>query len=153
MGCIDLRHWAKANRYRYRLEESYQAESDSHVKGDGRWFVEVLCKNGLIYPYGGRTFLAYTKAGVAKAIAALGPDIEPYQTDGNARIFKFPVERLDEIVAILKPRKRRAVGASPEQLRAMRERRKALAHVGQTAQGATQRGRTTKDKGQVASGD
>src|SRR5215831_21347632 len=50
LGCVDLRPWAKANRYRYRLEESYQAENNAHVKGDGRWFVEVLCQRGLIYP-------------------------------------------------------------------------------------------------------
>jgi len=52
-GCVDLRPWAKANRYRFRLEESYGAESNTHVRGDGRWYVEILCKRGTIYPYGG----------------------------------------------------------------------------------------------------
>ncbi|HWO40713.1 MAG TPA: hypothetical protein VNO43_02800 [Candidatus Eisenbacteria bacterium] len=143
VGCVDLRTWAKAHRYRFRLEGSYQAENNTHVRGDGRWFVEVLCRNGLIYPHGGRILLAYVKAGVANAIAALGPDIEPYQNDGSARVFKFPVARLDEVAAILKPRKRRAVGASPEQLRAMRERRKSLGQVKQIDQEATQSRETT----------
>jgi hypothetical protein len=31
-GCPDLRPWAKANRYRYRFEESYNAEDDAHVR-------------------------------------------------------------------------------------------------------------------------
>ena len=61
-GCVDLRPWAKANRYRYRLEESYEAENNAHVKGDGRWFVEVLCQRGLIYPAGGLDLAVYTKS-------------------------------------------------------------------------------------------
>jgi hypothetical protein len=102
-GCVDLRLWAKAHRYRYRLEESYKAEINMHVKGDGRWFVEILCKNGLIYPYGGRILLAYANGGVVLDMTRLG--ITPYQADGKARVFKFPVERLDEIAAILKPKR------------------------------------------------
>jgi hypothetical protein len=61
-GCVDLRPWAKTHRYRYRLEESYQAESDQHVKGDGRWFVEIICRRGLIYPAGGLDLAAFTKS-------------------------------------------------------------------------------------------
>jgi hypothetical protein len=52
IGCVDLRIWAKAHKYRYRFEESHQAESDPHVRGDGRWFVEIVCQRGLIYPAG-----------------------------------------------------------------------------------------------------
>jgi hypothetical protein len=114
-----------------------QAENDVHVKGDRRWFVEILCQNGLIYPCGGLFLLAYAKGGVKARIQALGEDIRHHQTDGNADVFKFSVEHLDEIAAILKPRKRRAVGANPEQLRAMRERRKLLVRGGQTAQETT----------------
>ena len=115
-GCVDLRPWAKANRYRFRFEESYRVESSTHVRGDGRWFVEILCRNGLIYPYGGTQLLAYAKSRIAPAIAKL-PDVHPYQTDGTARVLKFPVERLDEVAAILKPRKRRTL--SPDRARAM----------------------------------
>jgi hypothetical protein len=71
-GCVDLKPWAKANRYRWRFEQSYQAENDLHVKGDGRWFVEVLCKYGLIYPKGGDTLLAYANRGVKGHLAELG---------------------------------------------------------------------------------
>src|SRR5215813_13201178 len=62
IGCIDLRAWAKAHRYRYRFEESYQAESDPHVKGDSRWFVEIVCQRGLIYPAGGLDLAAFTES-------------------------------------------------------------------------------------------
>lgn len=104
-GCVDLRVWAKANRYRFRLEESYKAENDAHVKGDGRWYVEILCRYGLIYPFGGTTLLAYASRGIKRHIAALGPDVQHYQTDGDDEVFKFPVERLDEVATILKPKR------------------------------------------------
>ena len=136
-GCVDLRPWAKANRYRFRLEESYRVESSTHVRGDGRWYAEILCKNGLIYPYGGTQLLAHAKSRIAPAIAKL-PGVHQYQTDGTARVLKFPLERLDEVAAILKPRKRRAVGASPEQLRSMRERQKLLVQVRKSDQERTQ---------------
>jgi hypothetical protein len=111
--------------YRYRLEESYKAESNMHVRGDGRWFVEILCRNGLIYARGGTTLLAYAKAGVVSRVAKVAA---PYQTDGKARVFKFPVDRLDEVAAILKPRKRRTY--SPEHREVLRERLKALRQDG-----------------------
>lgn len=132
-GCMDLRVWAKSNRYRYRLDESYKVESNSHVKGDGRWFVEILCKNGLIYPDGGLRLLVYSKSGAASEIAKLGADIALHQSDGRARVFKFPAERLNDVAAILKPRKRRPpVILSPERLHALQEGRKRIAQVRQT---------------------
>jgi hypothetical protein len=36
--CLDLRPWAKANRYRWRYEESYEAERPEN-RGDGHWYV------------------------------------------------------------------------------------------------------------------
>jgi hypothetical protein len=135
-GCVDLRVWAKANRYRWRFEASYQAENDSHVKGDGRWYVEILCRNGLIYPRGGLDIFAYAKGGVVSKVAEL-LDTEPCQKDGKARVFKFAVDYLDEVAAILKPRRRRAVILTPEQvercretLRRAREARKTLSPGG-----------------------
>ena len=127
VGCVDLRVWARANGYRYRLEESHQAESNIHVKGDGHWFVEILCKNGLLYPCGGTTLLAYAKLGVASDIAKI-TDTHQHQTDEKARVFKFPLERLGEVAAILKPRKRRTY--SPEHREVLRERLKALRQDG-----------------------
>jgi hypothetical protein len=102
------------------LRSPIKPRTACNVRGDGRWFVEVLCQNGLIYPYGGRTLLAYAKGGVVNRVAEL-PDLQPYQTDGKNRVFKFPVERLDEVAAILRPRKRRSVVLTPEQVEARRE--------------------------------
>ncbi len=139
-GCVDLRPWAKANRYRFRLEESYRAESSTHVRGDGRWFIEIPCRYGLIYPCGGENLLAYANRGVKRHIAALGPDIQHYQHDGDAEVFKSPIERLDEVAAILKPRRRRKL--TPEQVKEkasiLARARKRLSEVRQIDQGRTQ---------------
>ncbi len=143
-GCVDLRPWAKANRYRFRLEESYRVESSNHVRGDGRWFVEILCKNGLIYPHGGTNLLVYAKPRTALAIAKL-PDVHLYQTDGTARVFKFPVESLDEVAAILKPRKRRTL--SPDRARAMGKATAYGAQVRKVGQERTQSAREGVSKG------
>lgn len=119
MGCVDLRVWAKANRYRYRLEESYEAENSAHVKGDGRWFVEVLCKQGMIYPMGGEKLLAHVKVGAVRRIAEM-PGVTVRRWDGRDREFLFAVDRLDEVAAVLKP-KRLPGRATPtgEQLRVL----------------------------------
>jgi hypothetical protein len=131
-GCVDLRPWAKANRYRFRLEESYKAENNTHVRGDGRWFVEIPCKSGLIYPWGREMLLAYAKSGVQADIARLA-GVELYQTDGKARVFIFPVDRLDEVAAILKPRRRRMY--TPEHREVLRERLKSLRQRGANRSG------------------
>lgn len=138
MGCVDLRPWATENRYRYRLEESYKAESNGQVRGDGRWFVEILCRYGLIYPCGGSDLLAYANRGVVSKVLELGPDIRHHQNEGGAKVFKFPVSRLDEVAAILRPKRRRSpVALSPERLRALQEGRKRIAEGGQTGGSGT----------------
>lgn len=112
---FDLRPWAKANRYRWRFEESYQYERPEH-RGDGRCYVEVICRYGLIYPKGGDTLLAYANRGSKRHIAEL-PGVEHHQWDDGAEVFRFPVELLDEVAGILKPRKRRML--HPDRARAI----------------------------------
>src|SRR5215471_6251005 len=94
IGCVDLRPWAKANHYRYRLDESYEAEDNAHVKGDGRWFVEVLCQGGFI-------LLAVAKAGVCKSLESISGVILR-RIDTKSREFEFPLDKLDQVAAILK---------------------------------------------------
>ena len=97
--CIDLRPWAKAHRYRWRYEEGH-----SSVEPDAEWYVEVICRYGLIYPHGGSTLLAYATRGVKRHIAELA-GIERHQHDDDAEVFRFPAERLDAVAAILKPKR------------------------------------------------
>jgi len=132
--CFDLRPWAKANRYKHRLEASYQAETPTN-RGDGRWYVEVLCQYGLIYPRGGDTLLAYAKHSAKHHLVGMG--LEHHKYDGNNEVFRFPVDRLDEVAAVLKPRKKRP-GSSPERMRVMRERQKSLVQSDQEPGNGTQ---------------
>jgi|SRR5215467_2915339 len=136
--CIDLRSWAKTHSYRFRYEESYLAELPQY-RGDGRWYAEIPCRYGLIYPKGGDTLLAYCNSGIKARVAALSPDIGYHQTDGNNEILMFRSELLDKVSKVLKPRRKRSTGASPERLRAMRDRRKSLGQIGQN-------GSKTKDR-------
>ena len=94
--CIDLRPWAKQHRYRWRYEESYGAEKPEN-RGDGRWYVEIICRYGLIYPKGGATLLAYATRGVKRHVAKLG--LELHQTDGDADGLLDPSEhRLSSVL-------------------------------------------------------
>jgi hypothetical protein len=131
-SCFDLRPWIEAHRYRWHYEEGY-----SGSEPDVQWFIEVLCKNGFIYPYGGTMLCCYAKSGVRAKIAGV-PSAIHHQHDGSAEVFRFHVGQLDQIAAILKPRRKRAVGRSPEQMRLMRERRKGLVEVNQINQGRTE---------------
>lgn len=99
-ACIDLRSWAKANRYRWRFEDGYRGGQD-----DDAWFVEVVCHHGRIYPRGGDVLLAYVNRNVRHHIKALGTGVQHHQWDGNNEVFRFGVERLDEVAAILKPKR------------------------------------------------
>jgi hypothetical protein len=99
-GCVDLRPWAKTHRYRYRLEESYQAESDQHVK-----FVEIVCRRGLIYPVGGSDLAAFTESPHAwRELLEVEGISHPQEASGEWRC-RFPLTRLDEVAAILKPKR------------------------------------------------
>src|SRR5262249_34742581 len=93
-----------------------------------------LCQNGLIYPYRRTVLLAYAKAGVCPNVSKVA-DTDTHQTENRAHVFRFPLERLDQVAAILKPRKRptysqETLDAKREQLRAARERKKALTEMG-----------------------
>jgi hypothetical protein len=102
--CVDLRPWADEHRYRWRYEEGH-----SGTELDAEWYVEVICRYGLIYPKGGNVLIAYANAGVKRHISALSTRdsglIEHHQWDGNNEGFRFAVDLLDQVAAILKPKK------------------------------------------------
>ena len=135
IGCVNLRIWAKAHRYRYRLEESYKAEDGMHVRGDGRWFVEILCRRGLIYPKGGRELLAFTTSTDAwRSLVEIG--VKPIRVGDKEREGEFPVELLDQVAAILKPRRRRT--PNPDRARAISGLKEVHARSRKMAQETTQ---------------
>ena len=119
--CFDLRPWADAHRFRWRYEEAHTG-----VEIDAEWFVEVLCKYGLIYPHGANTLLAYANRGVKRHIAKITGAVH-HQYDDDAEVFRFPVELLDAVAAILKPKRLQgSAKLTPEQLANLQEGRKRL---------------------------
>lgn len=57
--------------------------------------------------------LAYAKSGVCSDLARMG--LQHYQSDGRAQVFKLPIARLDEVAAMLKPKRLPGVAKlSPE---------------------------------------
>jgi hypothetical protein len=104
--CIDLRHWAKAHRYRWRFEESYQAEKPEN-RGDGRWFVEIVCQRGLIYPVGGLDLAAYTESVHAwRELLKVEGISKPQEASSEWRC-RFPESQLNAVAAILRPKRLR----------------------------------------------
>ena len=53
---------------------------------------------------GGNVLLAYTNRGVKRHIAKLD-GVEHHQHDDDAEVFWFPAELLDDVAAILKPKR------------------------------------------------
>jgi hypothetical protein len=115
--CIDLRTWAKAKRYRWRFEESYEAEKPEH-RGDGRWYVEIVCQRGLIYPVGGLNCAAYTESVHAWGELLRVEGISrPQEADGEWRC-RFPLTSLDAVATILRPKRLSGVAQLTDEHRA-----------------------------------
>src|SRR5262245_13847210 len=110
--CIDLRSWAKAHRYRWRYEESYNGDT-----GGQEWFVEVLCQRGLIYPVGGLDLAAYTKSVHAwRELLEVEGISKKQEASGEWRC-RFPLSQLDAVAAILRPKRLSGVARLTEEHR------------------------------------
>jgi hypothetical protein len=115
---VDLRELARVRRWRWHFEESYQAERDPATRGDGRWYVEVLCRRGMIYPARGDQLIAYTATrGVLRKLLALDAAVRVHQHGDTEGSVRFPVALLDAVAGVLRPRRRRTL--APERARAI----------------------------------
>lgn len=107
MDCVDLRELARAKRWRWRFEGSYSAERDPEVRGDGRWYVELVCHSGLIYTYGGDELLAYARTTMLNKLLSLDPAVRVHQGGDRDAVVRFPVALLEKVASVLKPRRRK----------------------------------------------
>ena len=109
----DLRPWAKARRFRTRLEESFFHEIDPEARGDGRGYVEVVCLRGLIYPCNSTELLAWTSTrGTLANLLALDSAIRIHQKGDSEAVVRFPLRLLDAVAGVLRPRRRRTLDAA-----------------------------------------
>jgi hypothetical protein len=107
MDCIDLRVVAKDKHWKWRFEESYRAEKDPEARGDGRWYVEILCKKGLIYPWGNEDLLAFTSTkGILAQLLSIGSEIRIHQHGNGEAVVRFPYTLLQKVAEVLLPRRR-----------------------------------------------
>ena len=107
---FDLRPWAKARRYRMRLEASFAHESDPEARGDGRAYVEVPGRRGVLYPLGADTIGAWTSTrGVLAELLAADPAVRVHQRGDLEAVVRFPSSLLDAIALAIRPRRRRTL--------------------------------------------
>lgn len=118
---FDLRLWAKARRFRTRMEESHFNEGQAEVRGDGREYVEVVCRRGLIYSFNSVELLAWTSTrGVLAELLAADPIVRVHQRGDLEAVVRFPVRLLDVVATVLRPRRRRLL--DPDRARAIGRR-------------------------------
>jgi hypothetical protein len=141
MDCVDLRPWAESHRYRWKFEEAH-----SGAEADAEWFVEVLCRYGRIYPKGGNTLLAYCTRGIKRHVAKI-KGAEHHQSDGDNEVLRFPADRLDEVAAILKPKR-----LPGPQLLTPEHREKLKQYAFRPGQNAPKTSRKAKGEGSQGSG-
>lgn len=109
--CIDLRPICKERRWKWRFEGGFRADHITPSNLTAPWYVEIICKNGLIYPKGGDELLVCVEGhpNLPSMLKKAYPEIRVHQ--GNV-VFRFPFAELDKIAAIMKPRRKRR--PSPE---------------------------------------
>jgi hypothetical protein len=96
------------DRYKVEFEQSYHVERPEFRAAEAPWLMMVPCQHGEICPWGDENLAACTsKAGsVAKRLKALPYTTVAQDGDDGANVV-FPVGHFDEVVAIMKPRRRR----------------------------------------------
>ena len=114
MDCVDLRPIAKANRWKWHFEESWKAEKDPAARAEGSWYVELLCKRGLIYPAGGSDLLAYVpRHELLRQLLEIGPVVKIHQEGDREAVVRFDVSLLEQVAVVLRPKRLRPAGTAP----------------------------------------
>jgi hypothetical protein len=106
---IDL-HALAADHYRITLDESYEASD--RTRDDRLWCYRIPCKLGHVYVHGPATLGAWTGRRMVVSRLAAVPGVRVRQRGDSEITVVFPADRLDEVAAILKARRRRRL--SPE---------------------------------------
>ena len=105
MDCINLRQ-RFGNVYRITFDPAYDPRGVPRRKLDP-WYMQITCRFGTIYPLG-RDRLAVEcdyHPGIAKRLASI-EGVTPTQDGDGEKTFAFPVELLDAVVEVVRPRRR-----------------------------------------------
>lgn len=107
MQCINLKE-RFGDRCKVEFDESYFAERPEFRAAEAPWLVIIPCQNGFVCPWGNDNLAACTnhRGRIVKKLKAL-PDTTVAQDGHDGANVIFPVDQLEEIARIMKPRKRR----------------------------------------------
>jgi hypothetical protein len=128
---MTLRTWANQHRYRWTYEASYKAEKDPRTRGNGDAYVEVVCRNGVLYPCD-RGVCAYVKSSMVARLLSL-PGVRIRRRGDKESELSFPFSALDRVAAVLKPKRKRAGNLSNLTPEARAKGREALRALTQSA--------------------
>lgn len=108
-GCLDIRD-RFGRRFKIEYEESYRAERPEFRTAEALWLTVIPCRHGHICPWGGDNLAACTKTAgpVARRLKAL-PFVDVAQDGSDGVNVVFHVEHLEEVAAIMQPRRRRVL--------------------------------------------
>ena len=97
--CLDLRELF-GDKYRIGWE------ADSTHRSP--WEMQLLCKYGLIYPWGGTRLAVQIDfhPNIARQVARL-PGVELVQDGDDEKTFRFDVSSFDAVAELVKPRRKR----------------------------------------------
>jgi hypothetical protein len=107
MECINLKE-RFGRRFKVVYSESYYEERPEFRSAEAVWLMQILCQHGTVDPWDEDHLMACTRrAGpITTAVKAL-PFVRVHQDGDDGANVVFPVERFDEVAALMKPRKRR----------------------------------------------
>ena len=105
--CVDLRQ-TFSGQYRFEWDEAYNVERPEFRAIEAPWLTIIPCKFGKIFPWGRRLLAAYCPAGGAKRNELLRLDcVKVAQGGGSEVVVTFDVADIDQVAAVMRPRRRR----------------------------------------------
>ena len=129
--CIDLRE---------RFPGFRIVRDESHISGQeiDPWLLEIPCKYGKIYPYGGNELCAYTDHPRLKARLAALPGAVVHQEGDFELVTRFPVDSWEAYFRLLRAKRKRTASPAVKAAlnKALEQRRKRLSWAVEARPGA-----------------
>jgi hypothetical protein len=120
MKCINLKE-RFGRLFKVRSEESYYAERSQFRAAEAPWLMVIPCVGGEIYPHGGDTLAAFLRAGPRAERLKRLPCVQVKTVGGDGTTVLFSVDVFDQVVKIIRPRRRRRLSEA--------QRRACAAHL------------------------
>jgi len=118
--CINLQE-RFGRRYRIGWEADGATKAQT-PREEWPWLMELLCRHGKVYPWGGELLQACSYTGATGAKLRRLPFVL-HAKGGEETVIRFHVDHIEQVLAVLKPYRRRQVSeAEKERLTEMGER-------------------------------